>query len=252
MRSSSTALGTRSGGTRSISRRLAPARGRGSRSSSTAAGPVTASIRRTLAALEVSLETVNSPISAVERTCVPPHSSREKEPSPTSTIRTTSPYFSPNSAIAPSRRASSSVVVSARTGWLSRIQLVDLVLDVRELLGGERLAVREVEAQLVGPDVGAGLVHVAAEPLAQRGVQQVGGGVVALGRVAGGAVDARVDALAGLERARARGPPRRTWSSPSRSTSSTRARQSPSLALDVAGVGDLAAAGGVERRLDAA
>ena len=86
------------------------------RMSSTASGPVTASIRRTFAALEVSLSTLNTPISEVQRTCVPPHSSREKEPSPTSTIRTTSPYFSPNSAIAPSRLASSSVVVSARTG----------------------------------------------------------------------------------------------------------------------------------------
>ena len=37
----------------------------------------------------------------------------------------------------------------------------------------------EVEAQLVGPHVRARLAHVGAEPLAQRGVQQVGGGVVA-------------------------------------------------------------------------
>ncbi len=62
---------------------------------------------------------MKAPISAVVRTCVPPHSSRDHWPSPTSTIRTTSPYFSPNSAIAPRLRASSSVVVSARTGWLA-------------------------------------------------------------------------------------------------------------------------------------
>ena len=43
-------------------------------------------------------------------------------PSPTSTIRTTSPYFSLNSAIAPRRLASSSEVLMARTGWLSTIQ----------------------------------------------------------------------------------------------------------------------------------
>ena len=78
-------------------------------------------MRRTFAALEVSDVILKTPISAVERTCVPPHSSREYEPSPTSTMRTTSPYFSPNSAIAPSACASSSVVVSARTGWLARI-----------------------------------------------------------------------------------------------------------------------------------
>ena len=64
---------------------------------------------------------LKTPISAVERTCVPPHSSRDQRPSPISTIRTTSPYFSPNSAIAPSSFASSSVVVSARTGSLARI-----------------------------------------------------------------------------------------------------------------------------------
>ena len=42
-----------------------------------ASGPVTASMRRTFDALEPSLMILNSPISAVERTCVPPHSSRE-------------------------------------------------------------------------------------------------------------------------------------------------------------------------------
>ncbi len=78
-------------------------------------------MRRTFAALDVSCVSLKTPISAVERTCVPPHSSREKPPSPTSTMRTTSPYFSPNSAIAPSDFASSSVVVNARTGWFSRI-----------------------------------------------------------------------------------------------------------------------------------
>ncbi len=78
-------------------------------------------MRRTLAALEVSWMILKTPISAVERTWVPPHSSRDQSPSPTLTMRTTSPYFSPNSAMAPSERASSSVVVIARTGWLARI-----------------------------------------------------------------------------------------------------------------------------------
>ena len=78
-------------------------------------------MRRTFAALDVSAVTLKSPISAVERTWVPPQSSRDQVPSPTSTMRTTSPYFSPNSAVAPSALASASVVVSARTGWLARI-----------------------------------------------------------------------------------------------------------------------------------
>ena len=54
----------------------------------------------------------------------------------------------------------------------------------------------EVEPQLVGSDVGAGLADVRAEPPAERGVQQVGGCVVALGGVPRGAVNVRVNALA--------------------------------------------------------
>ena len=46
--------------------------------------------------------------------CVPPHSSRAQ--SPTETTRTWSPYFSPNSAIAPERTASSWLMISACTG----------------------------------------------------------------------------------------------------------------------------------------
>ncbi len=67
----------------------------------------------------------------------------------------------------------------------------------------------EVEAQLVRPDVGAGLTDVRAEPLAQRGVQQVSCGVIAHRREARRALDARPDRLAraeislhGLERER--------------------------------------------------
>jgi hypothetical protein len=47
---------------------------------------------------------LKSPISAVLRTCVPPQSSVEKPG--TETTRTTSPYFSPKSAIAPAATAS--------------------------------------------------------------------------------------------------------------------------------------------------
>ncbi len=57
----------------------------------------------------------------------------------------------------------------------------------------------EVEAQLVRADVGAGLAHVVAEALAQRGVQQVRRGVVALSGVARRVVDAREHGLAGVQ-----------------------------------------------------
>ena len=53
----------------------------------------------------------------------------------------------------------------------------------------------EVEAQLVRPDVGAGLAHVRAEASPQRGLQQMRGGVVCLGRVPGRVVDPREHAL---------------------------------------------------------
>ena len=67
--------------------------------------------------------------------------------------------------------------------------VVDAILDLAQLLGAERLAVGEVEAQLVGADGGAGLAHVGAETLPQRRVQQVGRRVVAHRRVAGLAID---------------------------------------------------------------
>src|SRR5579862_8438516 len=79
-----------------------------SRSSAYASPAVTASMRREPAPTELSPRTTNGPISAVERTCVPPHSSID-QPS-MSTTRTMSPYFSPKSIIAPSSRASPSVV----------------------------------------------------------------------------------------------------------------------------------------------
>ena len=61
--------------------------------------PVTASMRRTPAWLLPSETILNRPACEVCRRCVPPQNSRLK--SPASTTRTTSPYFSPNSMVAP-------------------------------------------------------------------------------------------------------------------------------------------------------
>src|SRR6185312_10503636 len=61
--------------------------------------PVTASTRLTPLATALSPTSLTSPISPVAAVCVPPQSSVEK--SPIFTTRTRSPYFSPNSAIAP-------------------------------------------------------------------------------------------------------------------------------------------------------
>ena len=96
-------------------------------------GPVSASIRRTLAALEPSETIAKIPTSAVLATWVPPQSSRET--SSTSTTRTQSPYFSPNSAIAPSASASARLI-SQRPHRAARLDpVVDAVLDRAQLLG---------------------------------------------------------------------------------------------------------------------
>jgi hypothetical protein len=55
-----------------------------------------------------------SPMFPELRTCVPPQSSFEY--SPTDSVRTRSPYFSPNRAMNPSLRASSIVRSTAATG----------------------------------------------------------------------------------------------------------------------------------------
>ena len=61
-------------------------------------------MRRAPEPTDFSLRIANGPISAVERTWVPPQSSIDQPPM--STTRTMSPYFSPKSIIAPSLRAS--------------------------------------------------------------------------------------------------------------------------------------------------
>ena len=72
--------------------------------SSTALGPVYATMRRTPAAIDSSLAILKKAMSPVRRTCVPPQSSFD---GPMRTTRTTSPYFSPKIIIAPVWRASS-------------------------------------------------------------------------------------------------------------------------------------------------
>ncbi len=186
-------------------------------------------MRRTLAALEVSLWMWNRPISAVARTWVPPHSSREY------VLALADLHHAHDLAVllAEQRhRAETAGLLQRGRDRAHRVvgedPLVHAVLDVAQLLGAQRRGVAEVEAQLVGADVGAGLAHVLAEALAQRGVQQVRGGVVALGRVAGGVVDAGEHGLVGVELPLLQTTTSSTWSSPRRKTFSTRARQPPS------------------------
>ena len=178
------------------------------------AGPVSASMRRTFAALEPSDAIAKMPIAAVLATWVPPQSSRET-PS-TSTTRTQSPYFSPNSAIAPRRSASIRDISSAPNGVALLDPVVDAIADVAELLVGQRSAVGEVEAELVGPHGRARLAHVRAEALPEGRVEQVGRGVVAHRREASDVVHLRLDPGRRAPRS-SRGLPSSTaWSSPIR------------------------------------
>ena len=120
----------------------------------------------------------------------------------TLTTRTLSPYFSPNSAIAPAAIASS---VDASTSVVDRRVpddlLVDDALDAIELVARDRLEVHEVEAQAVGRDERARLLDVGAEHLAQRGVEQVRRRVIAARRVADVGVDLGGDDVARAKRA---------------------------------------------------
>ena len=95
---------------------------------------MSASTRRTLAALEPSETIAKIPTSAVFATWVPPQSSRET--SSTSITRTQSPYFSPNRAIAPSASASRALHLQGAHGAAGLDPLVDAILDLAQLVGG--------------------------------------------------------------------------------------------------------------------
>ena len=78
-----------------------------------------ASMRRTPAEMLPSYTILQTPMSPVRLTCVPPHNSRLNPG--TETTRTFSPYFSPNSAMAPVAMASSSAMTRVSTGVFLRI-----------------------------------------------------------------------------------------------------------------------------------
>ena len=79
--------------------------------------PVSASMRRTPAAIPASETILNRPMSPAARTWVPPHNSMLT--SPTRTTRTESPYFSSNRAVAPASMASLIGIWVVTTGALS-------------------------------------------------------------------------------------------------------------------------------------
>ncbi len=74
--------------------------------------------------------------------------------------------------------------------------LVDEVFDVLQFFVGDLLKVGEVEAQVLRINKRAGLLDVGAESLAQRGVEEVGAGVIADGGGAEVGINDGVDAVA--------------------------------------------------------
>lgn len=132
----------------------------------------------------------------------------------------------------------------------SRAACVLAKIDPRLVLSRQRAAVGEVEAELVGADVGAGLPDMRPEPRPQRRVQQMRGGVVALGRVARRRVHTREHALARAQLVPALGHERDDLVVAEPEHIMYPRAAVTVLTLDPARVGDLPAAGGVERRLD--
>ena len=174
-----------------------------------AAAPVSASMRRTPAATALSPVTVIRPISPVRPTWVPPQSSTDhvavgmpSGAAPIDTTRTSSPYFSPNSAMAPDSIAESRSIsrvvtgASCTTTWLASASTLSISLRV------ERLRMREVETEPVGRDQRALLRHVRAEHAAERGVKEMGGGMVGADLLPARRVDREPHRVADRERAR--------------------------------------------------
>ena len=164
-------------------------------------------MRRTPAELALSPTMRTRPMSPVRRTCVPPQSSTDQallapgRVAPIDTTRTSSPYFSPKSAMAPEARASSSAISRVTTGVFSSSTALAMSSTAFNFFARHRLRVREVEAQPLGRDERALLRDVRAEHLTQRLVQQMRRGVVGARRCAARVIDFELDGVAGLEAA---------------------------------------------------
>ncbi len=143
-------------------------------------------------------------MSPVRRTCVPPHSSIDQAgllPSrraPIETTRTSSPYFSPNSAMAPSSTAAAGVIRRVMTSEFSRMRAFTSASTHGDVVVGQRARLADVETQPVRRVQAALLRDVRAEALAQRLVQQVRGAVVRADGGAAGMIDLGDDRRADL------------------------------------------------------
>ena len=98
--------------------------------------------------------------------------------------------------------ASSGVIRRVVTGWLWRMWAFTSASIAAMSSGDSAVGCEIIEAQAVGGDEAALLRDVAAEAMAQRGVEQMGRAVVGADRVAALDIDRLVDGVADLERAR--------------------------------------------------
>ena len=90
-------------------------------------------------------------------------------------------------------------MMSVESARLRQDLFVHLLLDFGEFAGVDGCEVREIEAQMIGRDERAGLLHVRAENVAQRGVHQVRRGVVAHVARAANGIGHGGDAIADVE-----------------------------------------------------
>ena len=155
------------------------------------------------------------PMSPVRATWVPPQSSTEKgRPAlsppgtlPIDTTRTSSPYFSPNKARAPESIASSTSIRRVTTGSFckrTRLAMSSTSASSLSLIGfGWAKSKRSRSAGDERPLLG----DMVAEHLAQRLVQQMGGGMIGADRPRGGRDRPRARAHGRAEDRRARPRP---------------------------------------------
>ena len=156
--------------------------------------PVTASMRRTPLAMLDSEMILNSPMSAVEATCVPPQNSTLNDSSIVTT-RTVSPYLSPKNILTFGILRASSIGMSTPvwTATASAIFPFTISSIGADLFRRDLPEVREVEPEPVGRHERSLLMHVLAEDPAQGLVHEMGGGVIPLDVLAPLCIHARTD-----------------------------------------------------------
>ena len=115
--------------------------------------------------------------------------------SPIPTTRTVDPYFSSKTAVAPVFTASARGRTWVSTGTVRPDHPVGLAFDLRQFLILDLGEVGEVEPEPLGVHQGAGLFDMVPEDRLQRGLEEVGSGMVGLRRPAVVVEDLQCDGI---------------------------------------------------------